>query len=171
MIDYDTAVTGEYDLKLKVTFTDNAGVTQTFTGDAFTAYVYELTASTAVDQIYIIDNTADSYTVPAFTCTKCTEAGFAMTYELLTTDASGNTVDAAPYLSWLTGFDATITSRVISFQSNDAADAGGYALTIKVSLDDSPVTEASTPIDFYLVYLNLNTMKHSKTKSDGTDTT
>ena len=116
-IDRSTAVAGTYTFMIKGEVHDETGTTTgRYDTLNFNVVVYSLLASTAVDQIYVIDNSALDYQFDAFTEQYLTEAGQTLSYTIEDTSTGGDPV--ALYV-WLTSFDAA--NRRIYHQTADFA--------------------------------------------------
>lgn len=119
-IDYLNAIPGSYTYVLKAEVVDDLGVaTGKFASENFKVDVYRLTASTAIDQIYFIDDSLDDYTFDAFTCDFCTSAGFNLAY---TIEVPASGANALTFYPWVNSFNAA--TRKISFKTSDVAQAG-----------------------------------------------
>ena len=98
-----------------------------------------ITASTPVDQYYIIDSssaTSASYQVPAFVCPDCVTNSWTVTYTIVD---SANT-DAVASYAWITNFDSL--TRTIDFSTADVLLANEYAITVVGVVNDGSLTPA-----------------------------
>jgi len=120
VIDKDLATTtGSYAFMLPGEIFKSSVSTGKYRTINFTVVVYSLIASTALDQIYVIDGNSGNYSFSDFTCSSCSAAGYSITYSLEDTATGNNALTL--YAAWL-----KLTGTILDYTTNDKTLYGEY---------------------------------------------